>query len=541
MSDTQDNKIRPPYGPPRRNVPPPPMPAPDAQMSDMQQGPMMPPRTWQQRFLFNYGTGLLAQRQEKSPVPSWLIGKSILFFFISLCACLLVFGYVPGMDLLMAACLSVVVFFYGSITISRNWSRASEKNFRKSIFTIGFVIRLVWVLYMYFIFNPEHYNNTYGDTADVDWYMGFGRDLAAWMRGDLTSTFEQIMEWSQSAIDDVGYPIWLAVIYLLTGGISDVFIPMVVKCIVSAYCAICIYRIAKRHFGLGAARMAAIFVCLNPNMIYWCASMMKEAEMVFLCCLAVDKLDQALSSGNKLTLRSLWPGLLAGLYLMFYRSALGLVVFLAVMAHIVLASRKVISYGKKIIAGVLVAATLFISVGDRIRVQSEELLDMVRSDHQKNNMEWRSEREGGNDFAKYAGAAVFAPLIFTIPFPTFNQANEFQLLQIQLAGGSYIKNILSFFIIVVLILMVLSGDWRKHVFILSYTCGYLVVLVFSQFAQSGRFHMPIVPFLMLFAAYGIQLAKNNKRLQRGFTLVLIAEIAISLFWNWFKLAGRGLA
>lgn len=32
--------------------------------------------------------------------------------------------------------------------------------------------------------------------------------------------------------------------------------------------------------------------------------------------------------------------------------------------------------------------------------------------------ERRGEREGGNELAKYAGAAVFAPLIFTIPFPT---------------------------------------------------------------------------------------------------------------------------
>jgi hypothetical protein len=46
-------------------------------------------------------------------------------------------------------------------------------------------------------------------------------------------------------------------------------------------------------------------------------------------------------------------------------------------------------------------------------------------------MEWRSTRVGGNSFAKYATAGVFAPLIFTIPFPTFNQANAAQLLQVQ--------------------------------------------------------------------------------------------------------------
>ena len=155
-------------------------------------------------------------------------------------------------------------------------------------------------------------------------------------------------------------------------------------------------------------------------------------------------------------------------------------------------------------------------------------------------MEWRSNREGGNSFAKYAGAAVFAPLILTIPFPTLNVANEAQLTQMQLAGGSYIKNLFSFFVITVLFLMLISGDWRRHVFILAYTCGYLVVLVFSGFAQSGRFHMPIWPMLMLFAAYGVQIAKGNVYIRNGFHQVVLLEVLVCLVWNWFKLKGRGM-
>jgi hypothetical protein len=268
--------------------------------------------------------------------------------------------------------------------------------------------------------------------------------------------------------------------------------------------------------------------------------MMKEAEMVFVVCLAVDKLDEALSSGKKLTFRALLPGLLAGLYLFFFRDALGIALFLGVAAHVVMASNKVLSFGKKIIAGVLIAATLLVAMGDRLLTRSEQLLEQVQSDAQKENMEWRGRREGGNELAKYAGAAVFAPLIFTIPFPTFNEANVSQLVQIQTAGGSFIKNILSFFVIVVMLLFLASGEWRRHVFIIAYTCAYLVVLIFSGFAQSGRFHMPIWPLLMLFAAYGVQLARGNKRLRTGFILVLILEVIICLGWNWFKLKGRGM-
>ena len=179
-------------------------------------------------------------------------------------------------------------------------------------------------------------------------------------------------------------------------------------------------------------------------------------------------------------------------------------------------------------------------MGDRIRTQSQALLEAVQSDTQDKNMEWRAEREGGNSFAKYASATVFAPLIFTIPFPTFNVALETQYLQMQLAGGSYIKNIFSFFVILVMIFFLVSGEWRQHVFILAYTLGYLVVLVMSEFAQSGRFHMPIWPMMMLFAAYGIQIAKTNTKVRGWFPTVLVAEVAICLAWNWFKLKGRGM-
>lgn len=261
--------------------------------------------------------------------------------------------------------------------------------------------------------------------------------------------------------------------------------------------------------------------------------------MVFVCCMAIDKMDEVLMSGNKLTVWALLPGLLLGSFLFFMRTALALAFFLGVVTHLVLASKRVISVGKKVIAGMLVVVVLLIGVGDQLIERSNAYLELVKSDSQQTNMDWRSGK-GGNSFAKYAGAVVFAPLIFTIPFPSMNEANVTQDTQMQLAGGSYIKNILSFFVIMVLIVLLITRKWRDHVFILAYTCAYLGILVFSSFAQSGRFHMPIWPMLMIFAAYGVQLAKTDKRMRKWFMYTLYIEVFICLAWNWFKLAGRGM-
>ncbi len=504
---------------------------------------MMPLRpakmNWQQRFLGG-NTGRPLTLQQERTLPNWLTGKAMAFFFVAMFACWGAFGFVPEVALWVVAAFSVVLFFYGGQAMSRSWERKSTKTFVRNIFIAGFVIRLLWVFYCYFFFNPVYHNNTYGETADVDWYMPFANNIAEWIRGESNKSFIDIMQYWGSAIDDVGYPIWLAIINILTFGESDVFVPFMFKCFLGAYSAICIYRIAKRHFGDGAARMAALFVALNPNIIYWSGNMFKETEMVFLCCLCVDLVDKTFTSGSKLTFKSLFPGMLTGMAVFFFRAPLAIVLFLAMFAHIVMASGRVMSAGKKIIAGVMVATVLLVGMGDRLRTQAESIVENVQSDKQDVNMKWRAERQGGNEFAKYASAAVFAPLIFTIPFPTFNMANETHILQAQLSGGYFIKNILSFFVIYVMIIMLLSGEWRRHVFILAYTLGYLMSLVLSNFAQSGRFHMPIWPMLMLFAAYGIQLGKTTPRIRRWFPMVLALEVLICLAWNWFKLKGRGM-
>ena len=509
------------------------------------------PRTWRERWMNRFGMNTnVPLRGGELTIPDWITGRAVIFFFVAMIACWVAFGYVPTFELWFVSALSVVLFFFGGSAMSKSWSHAGEKRFLRNVFIAGFLVRFVWVLYCYFLFNPEYHGNTYGDTADVDWYVPFAKDLTKWLSGEshlinpntknTPMSLMQIIDYHGSAIDDVGYPMWLGFVYLIVGVENDVFVPFLLKCILGAFCAISIYRVAQRHFGEGVARMAAIFVAINPNMIYWCGTMFKEVEMVFLVCVAVDNFDKVLNSGKSLTFLNLLPGMLAAVALFFFRSALGILMLLAVFAHILMASQRVMSMGKKVLAGVLVGTILLVGMGDRIRTQSEKLIEAAQSDRQNVNMEWRSNREGGNSFAKYAGAAVFAPLIFTIPFPTFNQANEDQLLQIQLSGGSYIKNIFSFFVILVMIMLLISGEWRRHVFILAYTVGYHVVLVMSAFAQSGRFHMPVWPMIMLFAAYGIQVAKGNAKVRKWLPIVLVLEVFICLAWNWFKLKGRGM-
>ena len=320
---------------------------------------------------------------------------------------------------------------------------------------------------------------------------------------------------------------------------SDVVLPLMLKAVYGAITCVMMYRIAKRHFGEHVGRMAGIFCMLQWNLIWWCGSMMKETEMVFIMVWYVYEMDRVLSKGN-FKLQNLTGAIILGSLLFTFRGALGLVAFGSMFLAILLSDSKVVSLATKIVAGVLVALVLSVSYGDNImEIVQDTKAKIVGGNYQTTNMEWRAERNEGNQYAKYASAVVFAPLIFTIPFPNMVYTYQSQEMLMMVSGGNFEKNVLSFFVIMVMFIFIFSGEWRKHVFPIAMLIGYLLALVFSVFAQSGRFHLPAIPLELMFAAYGISILYKDKMYRRWFNYALAIEIVTCIAWAWFKLAGRG--
>ena len=108
-----------------------------------------------------------------------------------------------------------------------------------------------------------------------------------------------------------------------------------------------------------------------------------------------------------------------------------------------------------------------------------------------------------------------------------------------LNGACFIKNVLSGLTILALFLLLIRGDWRHHVLPISVMCGYLVVLVFSNFAHSERFHYPVLALELMFAAYGVSQLTNKHK--RWYMIWLFGICIANIAWAWIKLAGRGLS
>ena len=282
--------------------------------------------------------------------------------------------------------------------------------------------------------------------------------------------------------------------------------------------------------------MAAVFYMLIPNAWYYCGITLKETEMTFLIILFAERADLVLHSA-KIKLTDMIIPVVCILAMFTFRTALGAVLFASFVAGLIFTSSKQLQMWKKVLYSAAFAVWMFLTVGVEMVQETQQLWE-GRSTNQEAGMEWRAAREGGNQFAKYASATLFAPAIFTIPFSSMvaipNQEN-----QMMMNGANFIKNILSGLTIFALFLLLLSGDWRKHVLPIALTCGYLVVLVFSNFAHSERFHFPVLAFELMFAAYGVTHLKNKHK--RWFMIWLIAMSVAVIGWGWLKLAGRGWA
>lgn len=424
----------------------------------------------------------------------------------------------------------VCVFFVYSNKLTSDWRRFKPSKFVRKLFTTAVIIRVVYVVFVYFYYiemTGEPFMFHYGDEAA---YYG----CAMVLNEEGFEVFRDYMK-TWFALSDSGYSWWLAIECWILHTTS-VLPPHIVKGFIDAFSCVLVYNLAKRNFGEFTGRMAAIFCMLMPNMWYYCGLTLKETEMAFLVVLFVERGDKVVHSQH-ITVKGLLLPAIIMLLMFTFRTALAGVLVAAMAAALILSSGRQLELWKKVIYTLLFAVWMFLTTGVEIIQETQDLWS-GRTKNQSVGYEWRSNRKGGNAFAKYASASVFAPVIFTIPFSSMvsipNQEN-----QMMLHGGNFNKNVMSGFTIFALFLLLFSGDWRKHALPLAVMCGYLLVLVFSNFAHSERFHFPVLALELMFAAYGVSQVKNKHK--RWMILWLVFVCIANIGWAWIKLAGRGWA
>lgn len=443
-------------------------------------------------------------------VSAFFISHALPFQFM-------LFGLVP-----------VIIFFTYATQLTMHWHQFSQGVFTKKLLVTALVIRIVYVVFIYFYYiemtgRPNMFD--YGDEAYYEYMGTLWRDYGFRETVDLMRL--------HADLSDRGYPWWISFECLVLG--THVLPFRLIKCVIDAFSCVLMYHLAKRNFGESTGRITAIFCMLMPNMWYYCGLTLKETEMAFLTILFVERADYALHA-PKITLGNIiLPGIIV-LIMFTFRTAIAAVLIAALMGALILSSGKQLQAWKKILYTSIFVIWMLMTMGIEMIQETQELW-AGRHENQTVGYEARATYANGNTFAKYASASVFAPLIFTIPFSSM-VATPHQENQMMMNGANFIKNVLSGLTILAMFLLLVRGDWRKHVLPISVMCGYLVVLLFSNFAHSERFHFPVLALELMFAAYGVSQLTNKHK--RWYTIWLIVVCIANIAWAWIKLAGRGL-
>lgn len=466
-------------------------------------------------------------------LPKYFTQKSIACFLIALFACILLFikNALP-FQWIFYGVVEVVGFFLFAHFFTKRWTNGTAQNYQKWLLWVSFILRTVWVVFSYFYFlwftgAPFEF-----EAADAKGYHG----EALWLVELISNeAFDTYLDYIGINYSDMGYPLYLGILYYIIG--DGLLIPRLIKAFLGAYTCVLIYRIGRAHFGESAGRIAGILAMLLPNLIYYCGLHVKETEMVFFVVVFIYYTERVLRA-KRLILKDVVILCFVGASLFLFRTVLAVCMICSIAVTVFLISKRVSTIGKRtglfLLLGIVGIFIMTTPLGDVIYSYIEASDQNLSS--QMDNFSTRTDGAGGgNKLSKYGSRGIFLPFMLMAPFPTL--VNTGQLNTMMLAGGFFIRNIYAFFVFVAFIALYKQKLIRFHILLFSILASYLFVLASSGFALSERFHLPIVPILLIFAAYGVtQLTVKNRKYYIPY-LALVTVIVVG--WNWFKLAGRG--
>lgn len=446
-----------------------------------------------------------------------LVGVSIVFF-----------SHAMEITFIAMGVMWVVGFFLLSSYCSKAWSNVPRKKFILNIGLMALGLRWAWTMFsyvFYFFRNGDPFEFSAGDSL---WYY-------TETMGNVHASIGEIWRYlfiDADAISDSGYVFYLSLLSKVTG--NSILLPRLVNGIFSAATCILIYLLAKRNIGEEGGRMAAVFSCFFPNLIFYCGLHLKETFMLFLLVTYLERADYLLRTRKYNVLNIVVPVAFA-VSLFSFRTVLGAAAVFAFVTALVFTNSTVIGKKKRVMLiawGVLAALTL---TGGTIL---NEVEGMWAQKDMNQDAKRAVQTAKGNQWAKYATGTVMAPMMFVMPFPTMVDVDE-QYNQQMLSGGNYVRNFLGAFVLIAVFSAIfITKNWRNLSFIGSFVIAYLGIVSVSGFANSERFLLPALPVLLIMAAYGVTIlnAKNYRFVKIWYWVVPVMGFA----WAFFKLGSRGL-
>lgn len=462
-------------------------------------------------------------------LPKKISNTAIYLYLGALAAVTLFFiRHTMSLSFYIIGIMWVVGFFLLSTYCSVKWQDIPEKKLLKNLFFSALGLRWAWTVFAYIFYLFQTGMPFEFSAGDSVWYY---EESMGNVHANIADIWRYLFV-DAKTISDSGYVLYLSLLSKITG--YSILFPRLINGLFSSAMVLLVYFLAKRNIGEEGGRMAAIFTCFMPNLIFYCGLHLKETLMVFILVAFLERSDYLLRS-RKYNVFTIAIPILLAVTLFTFRTVLGASAVFALATALVFTNTSVVGRGKRIMLiawGVLAVTTLTGGVISN-EVQS------TWEDRGENQMAKRTHQTNkGNQWARYATGTVMAPMMFVMPFPTMVDVDQ-QYNQQMISGGNYVRNFFGIFVLIAVFSAIfVTKNWRNLSLIGSYAIAYLGIISASGFANSERFLLPALPVLLIMAAYGVTLlnAKNYRFVKIWYYVVPAMAVA----WAYFKLGSRGL-
>ena len=273
--------------------------------------------------------------------PKQIANKAIYLYLGALAAVSIFFiRHAMSIEYLIMGIAWVVGFFLLSTYCSRKWVNIPQKNLLLNLFFIELALRIFWVFFAYIFYTLKTGIPFEFAAADALWY--YEESI-----GNINTSLSDIWNYlfvNTDSVSDSGYVFYLSLLTKVFG--ENALFPRLVNSIFSAATVLLVYLLAKRNIGEEGGRIAAIFACFMPNLIFYCGLHLKETLMIFLMIAYLERADYLLRS-KKFNVFTIAVPVLLAVSLFTFRTALGAVAVFSFVSALVFTNTAVIGKAKR--------------------------------------------------------------------------------------------------------------------------------------------------------------------------------------------------
>jgi 4-amino-4-deoxy-L-arabinose transferase and related glycosyltransferases of PMT family len=456
--------------------------------------------------------------------------RAVALYLITLVTVLLLFPNYRLEPLWLVWGLCEVFGFFGlSYLFYDKWKDDNPRLFCRKLFLFALSFRVVYVvgLCYYFYFEtglPFEYEA--GDS------LRYHRQGVILSKLILNGDFETIFKYLASdsvGFSDKGYPLYLSIVYSVFG--RNILTPRLLKSLMGAAVCVIIYKLASRTFDNKTGKLAAVLCLVSPTLIHYAGLHTKETEMLFLAVLALERLDYLVRSKKFSFFNIVVPIVLIAMVFGF-RTILGMVLLFSFVLCVIF-DPEILSKKTKAVflPATLVLFFTFLFSGIGYEMKTIFRLNFFSHDYMVEKYE-----EKGLEFSEFAQSKYLASGVLFLPLSSLvSVANGNQKL---MNGSMFVNSLMAFFALWAVVTAIREKNLRRYVLVGAYAFSYLFIIAFSFSVMSERYHLPVLPVLLIMAAYAMRnFRKSDLKYYNIFLCLLFVAL---LAWNYIKLAGRGL-